>query len=121
MQVRVRFALSVLTAVTLVTFPAFADVVTTWNSAALRTIRAERTSAPEASRALAILHLSIFDARQRHRAHTRELFGAERGAGKRLARCRGKWRSASRAADDLSATCGSVRSAARGNARGNST
>jgi hypothetical protein len=42
--------------------PAFADVVTDWNTAALTAIRVGRTSPPRASRALAILHLSIFDA-----------------------------------------------------------
>jgi hypothetical protein len=38
------------------------DVVTRWNRAALDAIRAERTPPPVASRALAILHTSIFDA-----------------------------------------------------------
>jgi len=38
------------------------DVVTSWNNAALDAIRAERTPPPVASRALAILHTSIFDA-----------------------------------------------------------
>jgi PAP2 superfamily len=42
--------------------PAFADVVTDWNAAALDAIRATRTSPPIASRTLAILHLSIYDA-----------------------------------------------------------
>jgi hypothetical protein len=42
--------------------PAFANVVTEWNGAALDAIRAARTSPPAASRALAILHLSIYDA-----------------------------------------------------------
>jgi hypothetical protein len=41
---------------------AFADVVTVWNTAALNAIRSGRTPPPRASRALAILHLSIFDA-----------------------------------------------------------
>jgi hypothetical protein len=41
---------------------AAADVVTSWNNAALAAIRAERTPPPVASRALAILHVSIFDA-----------------------------------------------------------
>lgn len=41
---------------------AAADVVTGWNAAALHTIRTARISPPQASRALAILHLSIFDA-----------------------------------------------------------
>ena len=39
-----------------------ADVVTDWNNAALTAIRSERTTPPEAARALAILHVSIFDA-----------------------------------------------------------
>jgi len=38
------------------------DVVTDWNTAALNAIRAGRTSPPIASRALAILHASIYDA-----------------------------------------------------------
>jgi hypothetical protein len=42
--------------------PVFADVVTDWNAAALDAIRRARTSPPAASRALAILHVSIFDA-----------------------------------------------------------
>jgi hypothetical protein len=41
---------------------ASADVVTTWNTAALAAIRANSTPPPVASRALAILHLSIYDA-----------------------------------------------------------
>jgi hypothetical protein len=39
-----------------------ADVVTDWNNAALDAIRADNTQPPMASRALAILHVSIFDA-----------------------------------------------------------
>lgn len=39
-----------------------ADVVTEWNTAALNAIRAARTPPPRASRALAILHASIYDA-----------------------------------------------------------
>src|SRR5262245_58117168 len=42
--------------------PAFADVVTDWNAAALDAIRVARTSPPIASRVLAILHVSIYDA-----------------------------------------------------------
>ena len=38
-----------------------ADVVTEWNAAALDAIRAEKTPPPPASRALAILHISIYD------------------------------------------------------------
>ena len=41
---------------------ASADVVTSWNSAALAAIRATSTPPPVASRALAILHVSIYDA-----------------------------------------------------------
>jgi hypothetical protein len=41
---------------------ASADPVTDWNVAALNAIRAARTAPPVASRALAILHLSIYDA-----------------------------------------------------------
>jgi PAP2 superfamily len=39
-----------------------ADVVTSWNSAALAAIRASGTPPPVASRSLAILHVSIYDA-----------------------------------------------------------
>jgi hypothetical protein len=42
--------------------PARADVVTDWNNAALDAIRAGNTSPPIASRNLAILHVSIYDA-----------------------------------------------------------
>jgi membrane-associated phospholipid phosphatase len=42
--------------------PANADVVTDWNNAALDAIRAGNTPPPIASRALAILHVSIYDA-----------------------------------------------------------
>jgi membrane-associated phospholipid phosphatase len=38
------------------------DVVTDWNSAALDAIRTDSTTPPQASRALAILHTSIYDA-----------------------------------------------------------
>jgi hypothetical protein len=52
---------------------ASADVVTDWNAAALDAIRVSRTSPPVASRALAILHVSIFDAvngiSRRHQAY----------------------------------------------------
>src|SRR5438093_12129068 len=41
---------------------ASADVVTDWNDAALNAIRTGRTPPPRASRALAILHVSIYDA-----------------------------------------------------------
>src|SRR5262245_54346686 len=39
-----------------------ADMVLEWNAVALNAIKAERTSPPLASRALAILHVSIYDA-----------------------------------------------------------
>jgi PAP2 superfamily len=42
--------------------PANGDVVTEWNDAALNAIRAGRTAPPIASRSLAILHVSIYDA-----------------------------------------------------------
>ena len=38
------------------------DVVTDWNTAALNAIRADKTPPPDASRALAILHASVYDA-----------------------------------------------------------
>jgi hypothetical protein len=41
---------------------ASADVVTDWNNAALNAVRTGRTPPPIASRALAILHVSIYDA-----------------------------------------------------------
>jgi len=41
---------------------AHADMVTDWNSVALTAIKADRTSPPKAARALAILHVSIYDA-----------------------------------------------------------
>jgi len=39
-----------------------ADMVTDWNSVALNAIKVDNTSPPKASRALAILHVSIYDA-----------------------------------------------------------
>ena len=42
--------------------PANGDVVTDWNNAALDAIRAGRTAPPIASRSLAIVHVSIYDA-----------------------------------------------------------
>jgi len=39
-----------------------ADVITDWNSAALAAIRGNKTPPPKASRALAILHASMYDA-----------------------------------------------------------
>ena len=59
-----RLLVASVSSLLLFTVPAAAgdDVVTRWNSAALDAIRAERTPPPVASRALAILHTSIFDA-----------------------------------------------------------
>jgi membrane-associated phospholipid phosphatase len=62
MQSRSLIPLLVLTAAFSATSVSHADVVTQWNSAALEAIRANRTSPPRASRALAILHASIYDA-----------------------------------------------------------
>ena len=45
-----------------IAFPERADVVTDWNNAALDAIRAGNTAPPIASRSLAILHVSIYDA-----------------------------------------------------------
>src|SRR5207247_7547990 len=46
----------------LVTASHCADLVTDWNNAALNAIRAAKTPPPSASRQLAILHASIYDA-----------------------------------------------------------
>jgi PAP2 superfamily protein len=56
--------ISVLLASALLAFTAAAraDVVTDWNSAALDAIRADRLAPPRAARALAILHVAIYDA-----------------------------------------------------------
>ena len=43
-------------------FTAEADIVTDWNTAVLNSIRAGRTPPPAASRNMAILHVSIYDA-----------------------------------------------------------
>jgi hypothetical protein len=53
--------------------PARADVVTDWNNAALDAIRAGNTAPPIASRSLAILHVSIYDA-VNGIAHTHERY-----------------------------------------------
>ncbi len=42
--------------------PARADIVTDWNDLLLDSVRAERTNPPRASRQMAILHTSIYDA-----------------------------------------------------------
>ncbi|PYQ36687.1 MAG: hypothetical protein DMF55_03955, partial [Acidobacteria bacterium] len=39
-----------------------ADVVIDWNNAALAAIKVDRTPPPKAARALAILHVAIYDA-----------------------------------------------------------
>jgi membrane-associated phospholipid phosphatase len=52
---------SVVTGLLIVTL-ADADVVTDWNAAALNAIRGGHTAPPIASRSLAILHVSIYDA-----------------------------------------------------------
>jgi hypothetical protein len=59
-----RFALlvSLLTLTLLRPSPSRADVVTDWNAAALNAIRADKTPPPKASRSLAMLHASIYDA-----------------------------------------------------------
>jgi hypothetical protein len=59
-----RAIVGVLLAIILLTNASAAagDVVTDWNTAALKAIRVERTAPPRASRALAILHLAIYDA-----------------------------------------------------------
>src|SRR5436190_2595279 len=46
----------------LISTQAHADVVTDWNTSALDAIRAGHTAPPIASRSLAILHASIYDA-----------------------------------------------------------
>ena len=58
-------ALIPLVAVTAILSPASiasADIVTDWNILALNAIRANSTSPPAASRALAILHIAMYDA-----------------------------------------------------------
>ena len=62
MRSRLLSPLLVLTASFSATSVSHADVVTQWNSAALEAIRANKTPPPRASRALAILHASIYDA-----------------------------------------------------------
>jgi PAP2 superfamily len=62
---RVTLFLACITAINLafsIGTPANADVVTDWNNAALDAIRDGRTAPPIASRSLAILHVSIYDA-----------------------------------------------------------
>jgi len=62
---KTSLVIAYLTAINLassIAVPARADVVTDWNNAALDAIRAGRTAPPVASRSLAILHVSIYDA-----------------------------------------------------------
>ena len=42
--------------------PGRADVVIDWNNVALEAIRVDRTSPPKAARALACVHVAMFDA-----------------------------------------------------------
>ena len=62
--------------------PANADVVTDWNNAALDAIRADRTAPPIASRSLAILHASIYDAVNGIARTYEPYLGAKRSAGR---------------------------------------
>jgi PAP2 superfamily len=62
---RITLFLACITAINLASSigtPANADVVTDWNNAALDAIRTGNTAPPIASRSLAILHASIYDA-----------------------------------------------------------
>jgi membrane-associated phospholipid phosphatase len=59
---RVRTVIWLVFGAVLAASTADADVVTDWNSAALNAIRAGRTPPPIASRALAMLHVAIYDA-----------------------------------------------------------
>jgi hypothetical protein len=61
MLIRLKVLL-ILTVLGLVAAGSRADVVTDWNSAALDVIRGDRMSPPLAARALAILHVAIYDA-----------------------------------------------------------
>ena len=53
--------LCLLTILVACAFTARADVVTDWNSIALQAIKTDKTPPPKSSRALAILHVSIYD------------------------------------------------------------
>jgi membrane-associated phospholipid phosphatase len=57
-----RVLLPLLLAFHLLAPTASADTVTDWNAVALHAIRLDRTSPPRAARALAILHVAIYDA-----------------------------------------------------------
>lgn len=54
--------IGVINLASIIGIPASADVVTDWNNAALDAIRGGNTAPPIASRSLAILHASIYDA-----------------------------------------------------------
>src|SRR5262249_496749 len=56
------FSISATSLASIIGTSANADVVTDWNNAALDAIRAANTAPPVASRSLAILHVSIYDA-----------------------------------------------------------
>jgi hypothetical protein len=64
---------------------AHADVVTDWNTAAADAIRAGSVPPPIATRSLAILHVSIYDAVNGICPHARTLPGAKRIAGQCVA------------------------------------
>lgn len=60
---KIRYVLALTSVVlTSLTHSLRADVVTDWNSAALNAIRIDKTPPPKSSRALAILHVAIYDA-----------------------------------------------------------
>lgn len=60
---RSSFVIAYLTAINLASSSHVrADVVTDWNNAALDAIRVDNTAPPIASRSLAILHVSVYDA-----------------------------------------------------------
>ena len=61
-MIRSSTVVSVIAAALGIASAGYADVVTDWNGAALDAIRMHKTSPPVASRALAILHASIYDA-----------------------------------------------------------
>ena len=62
MTSRIRTTILACAAVVSFAHPAHADVVSEWNTAALDAFRANATPPPLASRALAILHISMYDA-----------------------------------------------------------
>jgi membrane-associated phospholipid phosphatase len=62
MSIRFKLSLGLLIPVLLAAAVLRADVVTDWNNAALAAIKVDRIPPPKAARALAILHVSIYDA-----------------------------------------------------------